>query len=80
MEKLNGRNYREWAQSIKLVGDGKGKIGCLIGDVKHPWMQHFNKKWKSKNFMVLSWLVNSMKSSIVKIYLFMASEDIWDVV
>lgn len=34
MEKLNGRNYREWAQLIKLVVDGKGKIGYFIGDTK----------------------------------------------
>lgn len=35
VEKLDGMNYREWAQFIKLV-DGKGKIGYLIGDTKQP--------------------------------------------
>ena len=25
IEKLNGKNYREWAQAIKLAIDGKGK-------------------------------------------------------
>ena len=29
IEKLNGKNYREWAQAIKLVIDGKGKLGLL---------------------------------------------------
>ncbi|RVW74527.1 hypothetical protein CK203_053785 [Vitis vinifera] len=29
VEKLNGKNYREWAQAIKLVIDGKGKLGFL---------------------------------------------------
>ena len=29
VEKLNGKNYREWAQAIKLVIDGKGKLGLL---------------------------------------------------
>lgn len=34
VEKLNGKNYREWAQSIKLVINIKGKIGYLIVDTK----------------------------------------------
>ncbi|RVW36141.1 Retrovirus-related Pol polyprotein from transposon RE1 [Vitis vinifera] len=29
IEKLNDKNYREWAQAIKLVIDGKGKLGLL---------------------------------------------------
>lgn len=29
IEKLNGRNYKNWAQSIKLVIDGEGKTGYL---------------------------------------------------
>lgn len=31
VEKLNDKNYREMFQSIKLVINGKGKIGYLIG-------------------------------------------------
>ncbi|RVW90170.1 hypothetical protein CK203_041959 [Vitis vinifera] len=34
IEKLNGKNYREWAQSIKLVIDGKGKLGFLTGETR----------------------------------------------
>ena len=29
IEKLNSKNYREWAQAIKLVIDGKRKLGLL---------------------------------------------------
>ena len=29
IEKLNSKNYREWAQTIKLIIDGKGKLGFL---------------------------------------------------
>lgn len=32
--KLNGRNYLEWAQTVKLVIDGKGKLGHLTGEIK----------------------------------------------
>lgn len=34
MKKLNGRNFRECAQSVKLVSDGKRKIGYLTGETK----------------------------------------------
>ncbi|RVW45790.1 hypothetical protein CK203_086279 [Vitis vinifera] len=36
-EKLNGKNYREWAQAIKLVIDGKGKLGFLTA-IGKPYM------------------------------------------
>ncbi|KAL3513667.1 hypothetical protein ACH5RR_026384 [Cinchona calisaya] len=34
--KLDGRNYLEWAQSIKLAIDGRGKLGHPSGEVKKP--------------------------------------------
>lgn len=36
VEKLHGKNFREWAQSIKLAIDGKGKLGYLTGETKQP--------------------------------------------
>ena len=36
IHKLNGKNYVEWAQSVKLVIDGKGKLGHLTGEVTKP--------------------------------------------
>ena len=33
-EKLNGKNYREWVQAIKLVIDEKGKLGFLTGETR----------------------------------------------
>ncbi|RVX11046.1 Retrovirus-related Pol polyprotein from transposon TNT 1-94 [Vitis vinifera] len=35
VEKLNGKNYKEWAQTIKLVIDGKGKLGLLTNKIRH---------------------------------------------
>lgn len=31
-QKLNGKNYLEWAQTVKLVIDGKEKLGHLTGE------------------------------------------------
>ncbi|RVW89118.1 hypothetical protein CK203_040218 [Vitis vinifera] len=36
VEKLNGKNYREWAQAIKLVIDGKGKLRFLTDETRRP--------------------------------------------
>ena len=50
VEKLNGKNFLEWAQSIKLVIDGNGKLGYLTGETKKPSSTDASlQKWKSKN-------------------------------
>lgn len=72
MEKLNGKYFLEWAQSIKLLIDRKGKLGYLTGKTKKPASTDVValQKWKSENSMVTAWLVNSMKPSIGKTYMF----------
>ncbi|XP_022852393.1 uncharacterized protein LOC111374018 [Olea europaea var. sylvestris] len=79
VEKLNGRNFKEWAQSIKLVIDGKGKLGYLTGETHKPTDSALLQKWKSENSMVTAWLVNFMHPSIGKTYLFLPTvKDVWD--
>ncbi|KAK5819583.1 hypothetical protein PVK06_024596 [Gossypium arboreum] len=34
--KLNGKNYLEWSQFVKLAIDGRGKLGHLNGEVEQP--------------------------------------------
>ena len=34
--KLNGKNYLEWSQSVKLAIDGHEKLGYLTGETKKP--------------------------------------------
>ncbi|KAL3513994.1 hypothetical protein ACH5RR_026711 [Cinchona calisaya] len=63
--KLDGRNYLEWAQSVKLAIDGRGKLGHLTGKVKKPeaddpWMS----VWQSENSLISAWLINSMELTI----------------
>lgn len=36
IRKLNEKNYLEWAQSVKLVIDERGKLGYLTGAIKPP--------------------------------------------
>lgn len=34
IEKLNGKNYKEWAKFRKLIINGKGKLGYLTRETK----------------------------------------------
>ena len=80
--KLNGHNYLEWAQSIKLAIDGRGKIGHLTGEISKPAAGDPNlKKWQSENSLIIAWLINSMEPTIGKPHLFLpTAQDVWEVV
>ncbi|RVW49858.1 Retrovirus-related Pol polyprotein from transposon RE1 [Vitis vinifera] len=83
IEKLNGKNYREWAQAIKLVIDGKGKLGFLTGETRRPPPTDVaaSQKWRSENSFITSCLINSMKPSIGKTYMFLpTAKDVWDAI
>lgn len=82
IQKLNGRNYIEWAQSVKLALDGRGRLGYLTGDIAQPGKTDPSfKKWKSENSLIMSWLINSMEPTIGKLYLFLpTAKDVWDAV
>ncbi|GMP34973.1 hypothetical protein CsSME_00052031 [Camellia sinensis var. sinensis] len=70
-EKLNGKNFREWAQSVKLAVDGRGKLGYLTGDSQKPESTDAVavQRWRSENSLITSWLINSMKPTIGKTYI-----------
>ncbi|KAJ9696860.1 hypothetical protein PVL29_008861 [Vitis rotundifolia] len=73
VENLNGKNNREWAQAIKLVIDGKGKLGLLTGETRRPPPTDVaaSQKWQSENSFITSCLINSMKLAIGKTYMFL---------
>lgn len=75
VEKFNGRNYRQWTQSIRLIIDGKEKLGYLTKAAKKPTDTSHLLKWQSENSMVIAWLVNSMLPSIGKTYLFLPTSN-----
>lgn len=78
--KLNGKNYLEWSQSVKLAIDGCGKLGCLTGEITKPAATDpgFNLR-SSENSLVMAWLLNSMEVAIAKPNLFLpTAKDAWD--
>ncbi|XP_024038874.1 uncharacterized protein LOC127898956 [Citrus sinensis] len=82
VHKLNGKNYLEWAQCVKLVIDGKGKLGHLTGEVTKPAAGDPSlPTWRSANSMVIVWLINSMEARIGKPYLFLSTaKAVWDAI
>ena len=78
--KLNGNNYLEWSQSVKLAVDGRGKLGYLTGEVTKPASDDPTfTVWRSENSLVTAWLLNSMEASIAKPNLFLpTTKDVWD--
>ncbi|KAI4334755.1 hypothetical protein L6164_013467 [Bauhinia variegata] len=82
-EKLNGVNYREWSQAIKLAVDGRGKMGFLTGahvaldDSESPTFH----QWYTENLMVSSWLINAMAPEIKRSFMFLlTAREIWEAV
>ena len=82
VHQLNGQNYLQWTLLVKLGIDGRGKLSHLIGEVKE--LEKSNPSWKiwrSKNSLVIAWLINSMEPAIGKPHLFLpTAKDVWDVV
>ncbi|XP_024020665.1 uncharacterized protein LOC112091385 [Morus notabilis] len=82
VHKLNGSNYLEWAQSIKLAIDIRGKLGYLTGEVKQPAAGDPNlKALRSDNSLTIAWLINSMELAIGKPHLFLpTAKEVWEAV
>ncbi|XP_073137592.1 uncharacterized protein [Henckelia pumila] len=80
VHRLNGRNYLQWAQSVKIVVCARGKLGHLTGDLPAPASSDPSyTTWLSKNSIVLAWLVNSMEPQISHRYLwFNTNKEVWD--
>lgn len=78
--KLDGRNYLQWAQSVKLVICGRGKLGYITGDLPiPPPNDSAYKVWQAENSIVLAWLINSMDPKISRRYLFFTTaKEVWD--
>ncbi|XP_045810273.1 putative glycine-rich cell wall structural protein 1 [Trifolium pratense] len=55
VQKLDGSNYPEWSQTVRLILEGKGKLGFLTGDVLMPATTHPNYRfWKSENSSIIA--------------------------
>ncbi|CAH9107930.1 unnamed protein product [Cuscuta europaea] len=78
--RLNGTNYLEWSQSVRLAIDGRGKLGYITGEIqpKLPAEEGY-RTWRSENSLITAWLLNSMEPLIAKPHMFMkTAKEVWD--
>ncbi|KAE8673438.1 Detected protein of unknown function [Hibiscus syriacus] len=80
--KLNGNNFLQWSQSVKLFIRGRGKFSYLSGTNTKPAEEdEESERWEAENSMIMSWLINSMDPSVGRTYLFLpTAHDIWNAV
>ncbi|KAF7826701.1 Reverse transcriptase, RNA-dependent DNA polymerase [Senna tora] len=77
---LDGRNYWLWSIGIRTAQEAKDKIGFVDGSIKPPEDQVEYRKWKKVDYMVKSWLINSISEEISELFIFcLASKALWDV-
>ncbi|RVW98483.1 Retrovirus-related Pol polyprotein from transposon RE1 [Vitis vinifera] len=80
--KLNGQNFIQWAQSVRIFICGKGKEEYLTGAIVQPKEDDPRyRTWKLENSMVMSWLINSMTNDIGENFMYYGTtKEIWDAV
>ncbi|KAJ1413020.1 hypothetical protein SESBI_19949 [Sesbania bispinosa] len=78
--RLNGRNYLKWAQLVRTVLKGKGKLSHLTESGPKQEDPKFTT-WDEEDSMIMAWLWNSMIPEISDTCMFLNSEkEIWDAV
>lgn len=80
--KLNGKNYREWSQSMSLVTNKKEKFRHLNAKVKPPAIHHpKHRQWHSEILMLTSWLINTMEPIVGNPFMFLPmARGVWEAV
>ncbi|RVW69144.1 hypothetical protein CK203_063084 [Vitis vinifera] len=78
--KLNGQNFIQWAQSVRIFICGKGKEEYLTGAIVQLKEDDPGyRTWKLENSMVMSWLINSMTNDIGENFMYYGTtKEIWD--
>ncbi|KAL5854359.1 hypothetical protein ACOSQ3_004177 [Xanthoceras sorbifolium] len=76
--RLNVKNYLKWSQMVRTFLKGKGKLSHLLGTGPQEGDLKF-EAWDEKDFMIMSWLWNSMTPEISETCMFLFSaKDIWE--
>ena len=64
---LTGNNYHSWSRSFKMALVSKNKMGFLNGAIPIPTpTDPLFPSWEHCNTLIMSWLLNSLSSSIAQ--------------
>ncbi|KAK5785187.1 hypothetical protein PVK06_039741 [Gossypium arboreum] len=80
--RLNGNNFLEWSQSVKIFHLGRERLDYVTGEIKKPAVTDAGfAKWMRDNGQVMTWLLNSMTPSISRNFLlYTTAAEIWSAV
>ncbi|KAL2224072.1 UNVERIFIED_CONTAM: hypothetical protein Sindi_2933500, partial [Sesamum indicum] len=76
---LNGSNYLSWARSIKISIGARQKLGYINGTCQKPIEdKEAVEEWRKNDYMVVSWILNSITKEITEDFLYADSaRDLW---
>ncbi|XP_019051425.1 PREDICTED: uncharacterized protein LOC109113939 [Nelumbo nucifera] len=77
---LIGNNYLTWSRSMKIALGAKLKLGFVDGRIAQPneGTTEF-ELWTRVNYMVTSWILNSISKEIVDAFLYTTTaKELWD--
>lgn len=76
--RLNGKNFLKWSQVVRTYLKGKGKLNHLLGTGPEKTDPRF-AAWDEVDSMIMSWLWDSMESTISDTCMFLNSaKEIWE--
>ncbi|KAK3004952.1 hypothetical protein RJ639_020199 [Escallonia herrerae] len=80
--KLDDTNYGLWSPVVEMYISGKDKLGYINGDLPQPQETDPSfRKWRTKNAVVKSWLINSMDPKLISNYIrFPTAKAVWDAI
>ncbi|KAA3466546.1 Cysteine-rich RLK (RECEPTOR-like protein kinase) 8 [Gossypium australe] len=80
--RVNGNNFLEWSQSVKIFLLGRDRLGYVTGEIKQPAVPDIGfARWMRDNGQVMTWLLNSMTPSISRNFLlYNTAAEIWSAV
>ncbi|KAL0405351.1 UNVERIFIED_CONTAM: hypothetical protein Slati_3849000 [Sesamum latifolium] len=68
---LDGSNYLTWSRSVKIALGAKMKLGFINGKLTKPVVDNkAYEQWVGADYMVTSWILNSMSNEITEAFLY----------
>lgn len=76
---IRSRNFKSWNRAMRIALGAKQKLGFIDDVVLMPSKDNeFFLKWKRCDYMVTSWILNSISKGLVDGFIYKASlKDLW---
>ncbi|XP_021736561.1 uncharacterized protein LOC110703118 [Chenopodium quinoa] len=77
---LTGANFINWSRTVKMALIARNKLGFVDGSTPMPDSDSLDyQKWLRNDYMIMSWLLNSMDKNLSESFLFVnSSAQLWN--